>query len=145
MYLLPTAQIEHLLLHAQAALPREAAGLLLRRDFKRFAILSVVGTSSMENTLISFRIRDAAIKKIAESLQGSGTTICGCFHSHVVGAARPSSHDSAATKEAGDLWLIYSVRFRDLNLYRWDGTTFQKERFLIAPSPTVSQRVSDRE
>lgn len=137
MYLIPTAQIKYLLAHVQVALPREASGLLLRRDFKRFTILSVTGTSSTENTLFSFRIRDAAIEKIAESLKGSDTRICGCFHSHVVGAARPSSRDCAATKKSGDLWLIYSARFRDLNLYQWDGMTFQKERFLLVASPAT--------
>src|SRR6202051_3066050 len=121
MHILPTAQIEHLLTHVRAAFPREASGLLLRRDFKRFTILSVAGTSSTDNTPLSFRIRDGAIEKIAESLRGSDTRICGCFHSHVLGKAYPSSHDCAATKESGDLWLIYSVRFRDLHLYRWDG------------------------
>lgn len=134
MYLLPIDQIDQLLTCVQAAFPREASGLLLRREFRRFTVLSVAGTSSEENTLFSFRIRDAAIDKIAESLRGSGTRIGGCFHSHVVGAARPSSRDCAATKEPGDLWLIYSVRFRNLNLFGWDGMTFQKERFLMAPS-----------
>ncbi|HTB01896.1 MAG TPA: Mov34/MPN/PAD-1 family protein [Bradyrhizobium sp.] len=134
MYLLPTAEIEYLVIHAGAALPREASGLLLRRDFRRFTLLSVAGTSSRENTPLSFRIRDAAIKGIAESLQGTDARICGCFHSHVVGAARPSSIDCAATKGLGDLWLIYSVRFRDLKLYRWDGAAFQTERFLKVPS-----------
>jgi proteasome lid subunit RPN8/RPN11 len=139
MYLFPIDQIGELLTCAKAALPREAAGLLLRREFKRFIVLSVAATSSEENTPLSFRIRDVAIDKIAESLINSGTKICGCFHSHVVGAARPSKHDCAATKKPGDLWLIYSVRFRNLNLFSWDGMTFQKERFRIASSlPTSS-------
>lgn len=133
MYILSIHEIEKLLTSAQTAFPREASGLLLRREFKRFTVLSLAVTSSEENTPLSFRIRDAAIDEIAESLRGSGTTICGCFHSHVVGPARPSNRDCAATKEPGDLWLIYSVRFRNLNLFGWNGMTFQKDRFLIAP------------
>ncbi len=131
MYLLPINQVERLLTHVRTTFPREASGLLIRRELKRFTILSVEGTSSEENTLLSFRIRDEAIDKIAESLKDSGARVCGCFHSHVVGAARPSRYDRATTKEPGDLWLIYSMRFRDLNLYRWDGLMFQKERFLF--------------
>lgn len=132
MYVFPINQFEQLLVCVQEAFPREASGLLLRQEFKRFKVLSVAGTSSEENTLHSFRIRNAAIDKIAVSLRGSGTRICGCFHTHI-GVARPSRHDRAATKEPGDLWLIYSVRFRNLNLFKWDGMTFKKERYLIAP------------
>ena len=134
MYIFPIDQIEQLLTYAWAAFPREASGLLLRREFKRFTVLYVVATSNKENTLISFRIRDTTIDKIAESLRGSETRIGGCFHSHVLGAARPSTLDRVATKEPGDLWLIFSVRFRNLVLFEWDGMTFQRERFRIAPS-----------
>lgn len=132
MHLLPIAQIDYLLTYAQAALPREASGLLLCRAFKRCTILSIAGTSSAENTLRSFRIRDAAIEKIAQSLKGSDSKICGTVHSHVLGKAYPSSRDCAATKKNGDLWLIYSMRFCDLNLFRWNGKTFEKERIVIA-------------
>ena len=134
MYLIPTDEVEKILMHVEAAFPREASGLLLRREFKQFTLLSVVGTPIEENTPLSFRIRGAGIKKIAESLRGSGTRTCGCFHSHVVGGACPSRRDCAARKEPGDLWLIYSVRFRNLNLFRWDGKRFKRERFLIIPS-----------
>jgi proteasome lid subunit RPN8/RPN11 len=139
MYLFPINQIEQILTFAQAAFPRESAGLLLQEEFKRFTVLSVAATPIKENTLLSFRIREAAIDKIAESLRGSGMIICGCFHSHVIGAASPSRHDNAATKKPGDLWLIYSVRFRNLNLFEWNGSIFHRERFrvvmpLITPS-----------
>ncbi|MBI4539227.1 MAG: Mov34/MPN/PAD-1 family protein [Gemmatimonadetes bacterium] len=133
MYLLPIDQIEQFLTHVQAAFPREASGLLLRREWKRFTVLSFVATSSEENTRLSFRIRDAAINTIAESLRASGTRICGCAHSHNFGKAFPSSHDCAATKGPCTLWMIYSVPRRDLKLFVWDGTTFHKERFRIIP------------
>jgi proteasome lid subunit RPN8/RPN11 len=134
MFLVPIDQIEQLLTRVHAALPREASGLLLRREVKRFTVLSFAGTSTTENTPFSFRIRDAAIDKIEKSLSGSSTSICGCFHSHVLGAARPSKLDCTATKKPGDLWFIYSVRFRHLHLFAWNGITFQKERFLITPA-----------
>ena len=134
MYILPIDELEKVLTSAQTAFPRETSGLLLRQKFGRFTLLSLTVTSSAENTVLSFRIRDAAINEIAESLKGASTTIGGCFHSHIIGPARPSSRDCAATKEPGDLWLIYSVGFRDLNLFRWSGMTFQKARLLIVPS-----------
>lgn len=131
-YVIPIDQIGKLVTFVKQALPREAAGLLLRREFKSFTILSFAPTSNEENTLLSFRISDAAIDRIAESLMNRDTRICGCFHSHILGAARPSPKDSAAIKKSGDLWLIYSVRFRNLRLFSWDGLRFRTEHFRIA-------------
>ena len=141
MFLVPIDQIEQLLAHAHAALPREASGMLAQRVADRFAVLSVVGASSDENSLRSFRIRDSFIETVEKSLRGSGTTICGCFHSHVLGSAYPSKLDSAGPKKQGELWLIYSVRFRQLHLFEWNGVAFRRRRFLIAPSLGMSAGV----
>lgn len=144
-YVFPIDQIGKLRTFVKVAFPREAAGLLLRREFKTFTFLSFAPTPNEDNTLLSFRIRDAAIDRIAESLINSDTRICGCFHSHILGAARPSKKDRAAKKMPGDLWLIYSVRFRNLRLFSWDGAAFQKERFRIVPSqPYLAQRLGER-
>ncbi len=134
MYLLPVIQLKKLLVDAESALPREASGLLLGRDFGRFTALSVIATPSHENTIISFRISNSDIDRVEEQLRGSDTRIRGCFHSHVFGAARPSSVDCSATKAPGDLWMIYAARFSNLKLFRWNGTSFQRERFGILPS-----------
>jgi proteasome lid subunit RPN8/RPN11 len=116
----------------RAALPREASGLLVGESCARATALSVYGTRSDENTPVSFRIRDEAIRNIEESLCGTGVRVRGCFHSHVLGAARPSRYDRDGARAAGELWLIYSVRRRELRLYEWDGKTFQKRRFRIS-------------
>jgi proteasome lid subunit RPN8/RPN11 len=133
MYLLRSDEVQQLLRLVRAALPREASGLLLRQEFKPFTLLSVAATPVQQNTPLSFRISDAAIDTIAKSLRESDASIGGVFHSHPQGPAKPSRRDSLPPKELGSLWLIYSVRFRDLNLFKWDGTGFQKERFLVAP------------
>jgi proteasome lid subunit RPN8/RPN11 len=133
MYLLPVDQLEMFLAHVQAALPREAAGLLLGSEWKRSTVLSFVATSSEENTPLSFRIRDAEIDRISQSLRGSGKSIRGCAHSHTLGRASPSRRDRAAEKGPCTLWMIYSVPRRDLNLFSWDGGEFCKERFRIIP------------
>lgn len=138
MYVFPADEIEKVLASAERAFPKEASGLLLRQEFGRFTLLSLTETSNDENTPLSFRIRDEAIEKIAKCLKGSGKTICGVSHSHVVGQARPSSIDCAATKARGDLWLIYSVAYRNLRLFEWDGMAFQRTRFKIVPSRTAS-------
>ena len=134
VYILPSDEIEKLLASAQTAFPREASGLLLRQEFGRFTLLSLTATSDDENTLLSFRIRDDVIGKIAKCLKGTGATICGCFHTHVVGPARPSRVDCATAKKRGDLWLIYSLAFCNLSLFSWDGMTFHKTRLQILSS-----------
>ncbi|MEW6654080.1 MAG: Mov34/MPN/PAD-1 family protein [Bacteroidota bacterium] len=113
--------------------PCEASGILLRRDFRRFTILTFVRTRSDENTPFSFRITDSDIQRISESFVDLHTRIGGCAHSHPLGRAVPSSIDSTAIKEPGDLWLIYSIRFHHLNLFQWNQTSFQKVSFEIAP------------
>jgi proteasome lid subunit RPN8/RPN11 len=140
MYLFPISQLERFLKHIRAALPREASGLLLGREWGRFTVLSFAGTSSEENTPSSFRIRDAAIERVAESLQGSGMRICGCAHSHNFGRAFPSRYDCAAEKGDCILWMIYSVPRRDLNLFVWDGASFNKERFRIVTNSPLNSR-----
>jgi proteasome lid subunit RPN8/RPN11 len=131
MYLLKIAQLQKLVNHIELTKPSEASGLILAKNFEEHILLSFIETSSEENTMISFRIRDKEIKEIAHSIEGSGLRICGCFHSHILGPARPSYFDGIAPKTVGDLWLIYSVRFLDFNIFSWDGNAFHKERFRL--------------
>lgn len=133
MYILPVDQVERLLACVDDAFPCEAAGLLLGREVGRYTVLTITDMGSSENTLLSFRIRDAAIAQVAASLEGSETKIRGCFHSHVLGDARPSRTDCEGAKDFGDLWLIYSLRLRRLNLFRWRGRAFTKEPFRVSP------------
>lgn len=137
MYILPVDQVERLLACVDDAFPCEAAGLLLGRQVGRYTVLTITVMSSTENTPLSFRIRDATIVQVASSLKGSATKIYGCFHSHVLGDARPSRADCEGAKEFGNLWLIYSMRFRRLKLFRWHGTAFFSERFRVAPPIVV--------
>ncbi len=131
MYLLRIDQLQKLIDFIESTKPLEASGLILAEDFSKNTILSFVETACDENTSISFRIRDKTIKEVKDSIQDSGLRICGCFHSHILGPARPSYYDWISTKTIGDLWLIYSVKFLELILYSWDGSAFHKERFCI--------------
>ncbi len=137
MYIIPLDQIERLLECVDDAFPSEAAGLLLESQVGRSTVLTIASTGSSENTPLSFRIKDAAIAQVAESLRGSATKICGCFHSHVLGDARPSRTDRVGARGFGELWLIYSVRFRRLNLFRWGGAEFRRERFRVSLTPAL--------
>lgn len=132
MYLIALDQVDRIVGYASAVVPREACGLLVRTEARRGSLLSIIPTSIEDNTPISFRIRVRTIEEIKESLKGSKSKVCGCFHSHVVGRARPSKGDRAGVKEPGELWLIYAVQLRTLRLYAWNGNIFQRKCYKIA-------------
>jgi proteasome lid subunit RPN8/RPN11 len=133
MYLFPVGQLQLFLAHVSAALPREGSGLLLGRKWRRHTLLSFVPTSSEENTPVSFRIRSDTLSRVAQSLAGSGTGVCGCAHSHLFAGAYPSERDSAAVKGPCTLWMIYSLRRRDLRLFVWNEEAFSRTRLRIIP------------
>src|ERR1041385_7294097 len=126
MYVLFDSEVRRLCEAARTALPCEASGILIRENRRREAVLSLVVTSSDRNTPRSFRIARETIRNTERALSGSSARICGCFHSHVLVSAWPSRRDHAGPKRIGDLWLIYSLRFRGLELFEWDGSEFQR-------------------
>lgn len=131
MYLFRLSEIGQLAARAEAVFPREASGLLVRRAVRGDHLLSVCVTSDAENTIDSFRIRDAEIDRLTRELRGTNGRVGGCFHSHSLGRARPSRVDRAQPKKMGELWLIYSVPERDLQLFEWNGTAFRPRRYRI--------------
>lgn len=133
-YIIGVGSISSILENVRSAFPREASGMLLGEGSAGATILSICPTRCDENTPVSFRIRDETIRNIEESLRGVDVRIRGCFHSHILGAARPSKYDRAGSKAAGDLWLIFSVRFNELRLFEWDGNAFQRKCFRISSS-----------
>ena len=131
MYLISTWQVEQFLTHVRAAFPREASGVLLGRDWKRYTLLTFVATSLEENTRRSFRIREEQICRIAAAVAGTGAQICGCAHSHGFGRAWPSPCDAAAVKGPCTLWMIFSVPHQDLRLFAWENNAFTRQRLRI--------------
>jgi proteasome lid subunit RPN8/RPN11 len=132
LYELTFRGLGDLLRNSRSAYPKEASGVLIGAERGHATRLSVIETPSEENTHLSFIIRDQALRRIAQSL-GKSSRICGCFHSHVLGPARPSKRDCASHKASGDLWLIHSLRFQDLKLFIWDGAKFNRTRFRVVP------------
>jgi proteasome lid subunit RPN8/RPN11 len=124
-------ELQKLLYYVEKAFPCEASGIILGQEFRGFTKLFFIETSNKDNTLFTFRIRDAEINKISDSIKGSEKSIVGVWHNHLIGPARLSKYDCVSAKERGDLWLIYSVKYSDINLFRWDGMSFRKLRFGI--------------
>lgn len=111
-------QVAAFVAHAVRALPREASGLLVA---DRAAMLTFVPTAGRANTRRSFYISAGEIAAVTARLRGSGSAIAGCAHSHPCGSAVPSRHDRGSAEAARRLWLIYSVRRRELALFEWSG------------------------
>jgi hypothetical protein len=130
-YLISTLQVERFLAQVRAAFPREASGVLLGCDWRRYTLLTFVATPWEENTPRSFRIREEQIGRIAASVAGTGAQICGCAHSHGFGRACPSPRDAAAVKGQCTLWMIFSVPRRDLKLFAWEHGDFTRQRLRI--------------
>lgn len=131
MYAFEDHNIGELVQLAKGAYPREASGLLFKRRVRGYTLLSFVGTSCEDNTPLSFRITDAAIDGVVQSLGASNAELCGVGHSHTIGPSRLSLQDQSAAKARGDLWLIYSLRFKTLALFEWSGGAFRRRRFRI--------------
>ena len=131
MFAIEIDALANLLRQARLAYPREACGLLVGAAARGGVRLSVLATETDRNTAVSFLIQDAAVERGQKALR-SGETLCGVFHSHILGPARPSRRDRAGARTPGELWLIYSLRFRDLKLYEWDGGQFTRKRLRFA-------------
>lgn len=133
MYFLPFEHFEGFIAHVRSAVPREGSGLLLEQQFKRHSLLLFVPCSHEDNTVISFRISDAAISRVVDSVRGTQWRVTGCAHSHNRGRAFPSPNDCATPKGTLLLWLIYSVRWRDLRLFSWEHGTYNQENLRLLP------------
>jgi len=131
MFIIKIYQLKQIVRFINNSFPKEAAGIIIADKFSTNFILTFVETSTKENTWFTFRIRDGEIKKIENSISETNKRICGCFHSHTIGQASPSRLDCEAKKKIGDLWLIYSVKFLEFNLYKWNGKSFQKVSFRV--------------
>lgn len=138
LYLILKSEIGLMLRSVQAALPAEASGILLREPHRDETLLSIIPTRFDRNSLISFRISAEDIARGQRAAAIYAAEVCGCFHSHVISRARPSTYDSMASKRPHDLWLIYSVVYRNLRLFEWDGAKFLRRTFRTLPRTTTT-------
>lgn len=125
IYRLPASERRRLVESALAAWPRECCGLIFadRRDRRT---LRLEATAGRFNRVDSFHISSAEVAVgIAAGPQGP-RRLLGCFHSHPVGHARPSSRDRDTSTGPGALWLVISVVPPGLGLFEWTGRRFRR-------------------
>lgn len=102
--------------------PMEACGLLGEKKGKNGKInLRVFPTQNDSKYKNRFRISNADFWKNSKLAEFEGYSIVGCFHSHPNNIAYPSSRDiTLSQKNTFKLWLIFSVKYNQINLYYMD-------------------------
>jgi proteasome lid subunit RPN8/RPN11 len=131
MYYIKTFDLRLLISETENKSPVEACGLLLTNTLNKKEFLQILPTNGKFNTVTSFRIEQKCIEKIKLKISDTNLKICGCFHSHTFGSARPSKMDINCKKNEGDIWLIYSKAFTDVRIYKWVSNTFHRQRFKV--------------
>lgn len=129
-YFISRQTIEFLILKSLAAYPNEASGLLIKKIVRSNGFLQIAFTSSYNNSPTYFYISNKQIINCQLRLN-LNEEIVGCFHSHNFGPSKPSTLDSKGIKKEGELWLIYSTKYKSLNLYKWNFGKFIKAKFKI--------------
>lgn len=131
MYYLKIFDLRLLVNQAENKSPLEVCGILLTNTLNEKQYLYLQPTNGEFNTVTSFRIEQKSIEDIKSKITVPGVKICGCFHSHTFGSAKPSKMDIKCKKNEGDIWLIYSRVFNDIKIYKWSSNTFQRQKFRV--------------
>jgi len=107
MIVLPQALVAAMERLAQAALPREACGLLIGRSADTsLAVSGLAPSRNLASDRDAFEIDTALRLALQRRLRPLGERIVGVWHSHPSGLARPSPRDAAGAWEEGLAWLI---------------------------------------
>lgn len=112
------ATYERIVRIAAAAFPAEACGLLATKPGRSLDIVLYPATNVARGR-DRFQIHRSAIAHIRHRIERDGLALCGCFHSHTHGPARPSPTDvRLAGTGFGFLWLIYSMATHRVGVFR---------------------------
>jgi len=100
-------------------LPMEACGLLGEKKGKTGGgSLKVFPIRNFSKKKNAFKISKNDFLKNYKIAEYEGYQIVGCFHSHPDNIASPSSRDiSLSKKNPYKLWLIFSVKYNQVNLF----------------------------
>ncbi|HYC88691.1 MAG TPA: M67 family metallopeptidase [Thermoanaerobaculia bacterium] len=116
---IPRMTLARVVALASAAFPAEACGLLAAKRVGRFLDIVLYPAPNVAIARGSFEIPRAAIATIRRRIGRDGLVLCGCFHSHPSGPARPSPTDSRLARTRPDfLWLIYSASSQQIGVFR---------------------------
>lgn len=122
---IPRAAAARIAALSAAAFPAEACGLLAGRTSGGTLEVLPYPVPNAARGRNAFRIAPAALSSALRRMHRDGVVLCGCFHSHPSGPARPSPNDCRFGNPSPQfLWLIYSTTTRDLALFRRRGGSF---------------------
>lgn len=111
--------VENLKQDAVGHFPKEVCGLITAEYVNKMKIkLSFYFVENKSKTNSGFLIPILEIEQLNRKLSGKNVWICGVFHSHPYGNAKPSYADILnGAKTRFKIWAIYSIRCKDLGLF----------------------------
>ncbi|MGS0527662.1 Mov34/MPN/PAD-1 family protein [Zobellia nedashkovskayae] len=82
------------------------------------------------NPLRNFRISNGSVAKAKIELNKRGFAFIGVIHSHPKTMAKPTTSDKNYNM-GNSLWIIYSVCYKELKIYKWNGRIFIEQKLLV--------------
>lgn len=107
MLILKRQQLEQLFQHSQKELPNEACGILAGRDG---IVERVYEMTNVEPSPENFFMDAREQFKVMKEMRSLGLEMLAIYHSHVVSAAFPSSHDVGLALYPDASYVVVSLK-----------------------------------
>lgn len=127
--LLPESDARLIIDHSWRTFPRQACGLLFGKVSGHQLLVTAIPAENESPRHGMFLISPRQIIALARDRQWRSWSMCGCYHSHPRGAARPDRYDREFARQEGKWWIIYSNAKERLNAFYWNGRRFRVWRF----------------
>lgn len=119
---------------AASVLPREACGLLGGRPARGGRLqVTLYPAENEARSARGFLIRSRQMGELQRRIEDDGLVLCGCYHSHPRGAARPSVADRRLSARPGFLWIIFAPARLSIKAFWWNGRRFMERPLRIEP------------
>lgn len=142
MLVLTTDVYERILDHAEAAVPREACGVLGGSyglaDRQAVAITAHPTANAADTPTIRYSIDPEELLEVVETIEQASYEVVGFYHSHPAGPASPSETDHREAMWVDHHYVIASLAGRPptLDAWVWTGEGFERDSVSVRPDET---------
>lgn len=130
---LPKDELARMAAFVERAIPREACGLLGGRIDRARLHVKIYPAVNDTRSLCGFLIRSRQFQELERQIESDGLSLCGCYHSHPRGAARPSVADQQMSTRPSFLWIICAPARRSTKAFWWNGRRFLERPIGVEP------------